>query len=243
VVNQRPRRFWKQAAVIDDCALLGTSGFGIALDGRPVRVPSRKPLVVQTRALAEAVAEEWNSQGETLDPDTMPMTQLATTAQDRVGMMRDAIIDELMAFAGSEVLCYRAAEPADLVARQAAVWDPLLAWATGRFGCAWAVTEGLMPVTQPPAVHVALRAAFEAMDDATLTAVQVAAPLCGSPLIGIALVEGRMTAEDAYTTSLVDELYQAAQWGDEYEAVQRRNRIRAELESVARYLGLVRLPA
>ncbi len=239
-MSDRPRRFWKQATVIDDAAVVGGAGFGIALDGRPVRVPSRKPLVVPTRALAEAITDEWNAQGETMDPDAMPLTQLANTAQDRVGVMRGAIIGEMMAHADSEVLCYRATGPADLVERQADSWDPMLAWARERFGCTWTVTVGLMPVSQGAAVHAALRATFEAMDDATLTAVQVAAPLCGSPILGIALVEGRISAVDAFTTSLVDELYQAAQWGDDREAVKRRTRAQRELEDVARYLDLVR---
>jgi len=239
-VSDRPRRFWKQATVIDDAAVLGADGFGIALDGRPVRVPSRKPLVVPTPALAEAITEEWNAQGDTMDPDTMPLTQLANTAQDRVGVMRDAIIAEMMAHADSEVLCYRATGPADLAERQAQVWDPLLAWARQRFGCTWTTTIGLMPVSQHPSVHAALRATFEAMDDPTLTAAQVAAPLCGSPLLGIALVEGRVDAADAFAISLVDELYQAAQWGDDREAVKRRTRAKRELEDVARYLELVR---
>ncbi|MGC2857057.1 ATP12 family chaperone protein [Novispirillum sp. DQ9] len=240
MLNQRPRRFWKQATVIDDPAVLGGEGFGIALDGRPVRVPSRRPLLVRRRALAEAIAAEWNGQGETFDPASMPLTQFANTAQDRVGPMRGAIIAELMAHADSEVLCYRAEDPADLAARQAEAWDPLLEWARQRCGCVWTITGGLMPVSQGQAVHAALRAALEAMDDDILTAFQVAAPLCGSPVLGLALVEGQVTAGEAHAASLLDELYQAAKWGEDREAVQRRARAKAELEDVARFVALVR---
>lgn len=240
MLNQRPRRFWKQAAVIDDGTVLGAEGFGIALDGRPVRAPSRRPLVVRSRALADALAAEWNGQGETFDPAAMPLTQLANTAQDRVGPLRDAIIAELMAYADSEVLCYRADAPAALAARQAEVWDPLLAWAGQRFGCAWTVTAGLMPVGQGDAVHAAVRAALDAMDDATLTAFQVAAPLCGSPVLGLALVEGRISAEEAHAAALLDELFQAAKWGEDREAVLRRNRVKAELAEVERFVTLAR---
>lgn len=240
MLNQRPRRFWKQATVIDDVSVLGAEGFGIALDGRPVRVPSRAPLVVGSRALAEGIAEEWNAQGETMDPMSMPLTQLANTAQDRIGPLRAEIIDELMAHAESEVLCYRAEDPPDLVARQAETWDPVLSWAKERLGCDWTVTCGLMPVTQPAEALAALRGALEAMDSPTLTAFQVAAPSCGSPLLGLALVEGRIAADDAYAAALVDELYQAEKWGEDREAVQRRLRTKRDLEDVARYLELAR---
>lgn len=240
MLNQRPRRFWKQAAVIDDASVLGAEGFGIALDGRPVRVPSRRPLVVRSRALADALAAEWNAQGETFDPAAMPLTQLANTAQDRVGPLRAEIIAELMAHADSEVLCYRADDPASLVARQAEVWDPLLEWARSRFGCAWTVTAGLMPVGQGAAVHESLRAALEAMDDDLLTAFQVAAPLCGSPVLGMALIEGRLSAGEAHAAALLDELFQADRWGEDREAVQRRARVKAELEDIARFVALVR---
>lgn len=237
--SSHPRRFWKEATVTE-APSAGHGGWGIALDGRPVRVPSRQPLILPSRALAEAVAEEWNAQGETMNPHSMPLTQLANTAQDRVMPLRAEIISELLAHAGSEVLCYRAEAPVDLTARQAEAWNPLLAWATERVGCAWVVTSGLMPVDQPAALEGALRAALEALDAPTLTAVQVAAPLCGSLILALALAEGRLGAAEAHDLAHLDEMYQVSLWGEDREALRRRANIRNELADVERYLGLVR---
>lgn len=237
MLNHSPRRFWKEAAVVEDAE---TGGYAIALDGRIVKAPSRQPLAVPTRALAEAMAEEWNAQGETLDPRSMPLTQLANTAQDRVGPMREAIIEELMRYVDGDVLCYRASDPEELVERQAAQWEPVLEWAKERFGCAWAVTEGLMPVAQDQANHEALKTAMEDLDTISLTGLQVAAPTCGSLLLGFALLESRLTAVEAFEAAFLEELYQAEQWGEDREAAMRRGSMKGDLENVQTFLVLAR---
>lgn len=232
---QRPRRFWKQATVVDH-----EDGCGIALDGRPVKAPSKRDLRCPTRALAEAVAAEWNAQGEHLKPETMPLTQLANTAWDRVPAHRAEIEDELLRHVEADVLVYHADGPDDLVARQTATWAPLRGWAAGRFGVSWATGCGILPVSQDAAVHDAMAAAVRGLDDVSLTALQVVAPLCSSMILGFALLEGRVTAGEAFAAAFVDELYQAEAWGEDAEAAARRARLRAELEDVARFLELAR---
>lgn len=232
---QRPRRFWKQASVVEH-----EDGFGIALDGRPVKAPSKRDLRLTTRALAEAVAEEWNAQDEHLKPETMPLTQLANTAWDRVPQHRAEIEAELLRHVDADVLCYFADSPGSLVERQRASWGALLDWAADRFGARWQAAEGIMPLTQDAAVHQAMAEAVAALDHESLTALQVAAPTCASMVIGFAVVDGHLSPEDAFAAAFVDELHQVEFWGEDAEATARRARLRRELDDVARFLDLTR---
>lgn len=232
---QRPRRFWKQATVVEH-----EDGCGIALDDRPVKAPSKRDLRLATHALAAAVAEEWNAQDEHLKPETMPLTQLANTAWDRVPAHRAEIEAELLRHVDGDVLCYYADGPDTLVERQRALWGPLLAWAEERFGVRWQAAQGIMPVSQDAAVHAALARAVAALDHESLTALQVAAPTCASMVLGFALVEGYLTPEEVFAAAFVDELHQAEVWGEDAEANARRARLRRELDDVARFLALAR---
>lgn len=236
--TQRPRRFWKEVSVVELPSAEG--GFGIALDGRPVKVPSKATLRLCSQNLADAVAEEWRAQEEFLDPLSMPLTQLANTAQDRMIPLRAAIEAELMAHLDGDSLCYYADEPQELVDRQHAAWTPVLQWAEGRFGVRWLHTTGIMPLTQPPAVRQAVQQALSAMTPEELAAFQVIAPAAASLLVGLAVVHGRLSAEQAFSISVIDELYQAEQWGHDWEADDRRERILSELSSAETFLSLAR---
>lgn len=247
MLNQKPKVFWKDVSVIDlsgeDASPaaqdIGTR-FGVALDGRPVRVPSKAPLSVPTRALADAIADEWRAQGDVIDPFSMPLTQLANTAQDRVRPLRASIIEELLGHVDTDTVCYYADEPADLVDRQHAAWTPVHAWAQDVFGVQWQTTSGIMPVSQAAEVHAAMARALDLLSDEDLAAYQVIAPATASALIGLAVLNGRLTAEQAFAAAAVDELFQAELWGEDWEAKDRRDRLMADLASAERFLLLAR---
>jgi len=233
VIPGKIKRFYRSAE-----ATATDEGFAVTLDGRPIRTPAGKPLRLRNAALAEALAGEWRAQGEQVEPHTMPLTQLASTAIDRVAPQRGAILDELLRYAGTDMLCYRADEPADLVRRQEALWTPLLDWAAERFGVRLAVTCGVMPADQPAEALAGLRAALEACDDLRLTALQSATAATGSLVIALALVEGRLVAETAFAVAFADEIYQAELWGDDAEAEARRERLKADIQAAERFARL-----
>lgn len=213
-------------------------GFSVFLDGKPVRTPAKAALVLPTPGLAQALATEWATQAAHVEPATMPLTQLASTAIDRVGPLRMVVVDELMNYAATDLLCYRAEEPEELAARQAGVWQPLLDWAMARFDAPLAVACGVMPVEQSPQALAALRRAVETYDPWRLTALQMVTVAAGSLVLALALVEGRLDADAVFAASQVDELYQAELWGEDWEAAERRERLRGDIAAAARFLAL-----
>ncbi|EKV29274.1 Chaperone protein [Caenispirillum salinarum AK4] len=237
LVNRPMKRFYKTAEAVPAEGGL----HAVHLDGRPVRTPSKAALAVPFPALAEAIAAEWNEQGETLVLDNMPLTQLANSAIDRVAPLRDTMIEEVLRFAETELLCYRVAEAEDaaLAARQASTWQPLLDWARQRYDAALCHTAGLMPVDQPPEALRALRAAVADLDDWRLTALQAAAAPLGSLVLALALLEGRLDAEAAYRAAYLDELFQMEHWGADAEAQARLERQRKDIADAARFLALL----
>lgn len=228
------KRFYKAAgsAAQDD-------GFAVTLDGRFVRTPAGTPLHLPSAALAEAVAAEWQGQGDHVEPTSMPLMQLAATALDRVGPKREAVLDELLRFVATDLLCYRAAEPQDLIDRQARVWQPVLDWAMTRYDAPLCVTSGVMPVPQPDDALAALRRAVALLDDWRLTALQSATAASGSLVLALALVEGRLDALQAFAASQLDELYQIELWGDDPEAEARRERLRHDVAAAGRLVALL----
>lgn len=227
------KRFYKTAGVA-----AANGGFAVTLDGRPVRTPMGAPLQVPSAALAEALAAEWQDQGEQIEPASMPLTQLANTAIDRVGPLRGAVIDELLNYAGTDLLCYRAEHPAELATRQSGRWQPVLDWAMTRFDAPLLVVTGVMPVAQPAETLAALRRAAEAYEPYRLTALQMATAASGSLVLALALVEGRLDEAEAFAASQLDELYQAELWGEDEEAAARRDRLKTELTAAAAFARL-----
>ena len=214
-------------------------GFAIMLDGRPVRTPGRRMLAVPSRALAEAIAAEWRAQGDRVEPRSMPLTRLASTALDLVGQRRPAIVDEIAAYAGTDLVCYRADAPAELAARQHAAWQPLLDWAAARYGAALVVTQGVVPRPQPPEALAALRRAVEAYDDMALVALHAATAAAGSLIVALALLDGRIDAAEAFAASQLDETFQIEAWGEDAEAAARRRAVAADIAAAARFLSLL----
>jgi len=220
------KRFYKEARVLP-----AEGGFGVALDGKPMRTPMRAPLVVPSEALAEAIAAEWNAQGETIARETMRLTRLACTALDRVPSQRDAVLDELAGYGATDLLCYRADAPAALVARQAEAWDPLLAWAAETYGATLSVTQGIRPISQSTEAIGRLRASAAALDAFRLTALHLATSASGSLVLGLALIAGRLDAGAVWAASQIDETHQIETWGEDEEFEQRRNSLCSDLEA------------
>jgi chaperone required for assembly of F1-ATPase len=211
------KRFWKVAEATEH-----DSGFGVALDGRPVKTPSKQPLVVPTRALAEELAAEWAAQEEVVNPEVMPFTRLANSALDKVTVQHGEVAAMIAEYGGSDLLCYRAEAPEMLIARQAEAWDPLLDWAREAHGIALNVQTGLMPVPQP---YDSLRRMHEitaAMPPFELTAFHELVTLPGSWIIAMAALSEWASAEILWDAAHVDETWQAEQWGDDEEALAAR---------------------
>lgn len=216
-----------------------TGGFTVHLDGRPIRTPAKQAMAVPTDALAAAMAEEWAAQAETIVPATMPLTQLANTAIDRIGPNRAAVIQALAEYGETDLVSHRAETPADLAERQAQAWQPLSDWAAQTHGIALVATGSLIAVAQPTESLAALRRVAEAQDQWRLTALQHATGLTGSIILGLALTLGRIDAVAADAAAHIDEDYQIERWGEDAEARARRNALRMELEAVERFLRLL----
>ncbi|MBK8176125.1 MAG: ATPase [Rhodospirillales bacterium] len=227
------KRFYRTVALAPSAG-----AFGVLLDGRPLKTPEGNVLRVPTAALAAAIANEWLGQGETLRMDDMPLTRLAATAGERMVPRRAAVIDAIVAYGASDLLCYRAAEPQDLVLLQARVWQPLVDWAGERFAAPLRVGSGVLPIDQPAASLEGLRRAVDAIGPIELTALSCAVEASGSLIIGLALVERTIDADGAFAAATLDEQYQAGRWGVDAEAERRRRSIAADLRAAASFLAL-----
>lgn len=229
------RRFWKAVAVVPEAG-----GYAVTLDGRPLRTPARAPMLLPSQALAEAVAAEWQAQEGRVQPGAMPFTRAANTAIDRVAAQAEAVADEIARFGETDLLCYRAGAPAALQARQAAAWDPLLAWAEAEHGARLVVAEGVMYVPQPAAGLAALRRAVGGYDAFAMTALHDLVALSGSLVIGLAAAAGREAAPRLWEIAHLDEAWQAEQWGEDAEAAATAAHRRAAFLSADRFLQLLR---
>lgn len=236
MLSKTLKRFYKNSSAQE-----AEGGFAVLLDGKPIKTPGGRLLTLPAAALAEAMAEEWRVQGEQVLPSSMPLTQLASTALDRVGPERSHITAQLINYAGTDLLCYRAETPADLVARQTAAWQPVLDWAAQSLDAPLVTTTGLAAVEQPADALAALERLLDAMDVWRLTAAQSAAAAMGSLILALALAEGRLDAEAAYEASQLDETYQIEQWGEDWEAADRRAALKADIQAAGRFLSLLTL--
>lgn len=225
------KRFWKHVTV--------EPGNGIALDGKPVRTPGRAPLAMPTPQLAEAVAEEWRTVGETIDPHAMPLTGLANAAIDRIAPDTAAFAAGLAAYGESDLLYYRAEGPPPLVERQRAAWDPLLEWARGRYDVHFETTAGVMHRAQPTATVARLREAVAALDAFRLAGLSPLVTVSGSLIAALALLEGAADADTVWRAAQIDEDWQAEQWGEDELATRARDAHRADFDAGARFLGLL----
>jgi len=231
------KRFYERVDVADR-----DGGFALLLDGKPVRTPGKRQLLLPSRALAEALAEEWRAQKERVDPATMPLTKLANSAIDGVPGREDDVIGGILNYAGSDLLCYRAEGPRGLVEAQRVQWDPVLAWAKSALGAPLVLAEGIVHAAQPRASLDRLREALKAYGPFGLAALHVMTGLTDSALLALAVALGRMTPEEAWKAAHVDEDWQIAQWGEDAEAASRRAARRRDFDAAARALALLNAP-
>jgi len=228
------KRFWKEASVSQE-----DGGWAIQLDGRPLKTPARAALAVPTQALAQAIAEEWRSVMDEIDPRAMPLTGLANAAIDRVAPERAAFADGLARYAEADLACYRAGGPPELVRRQERSWDPLLGWARRRYDVDFATTCGLMHVAQPAATVERLAHSVAALDAFRLAGLSPLVTIGGSLVAALALLEKALTPEQAWQAVSVDEHWQLEQWGSDAEAEAALENRRRDFLSAARFLELL----
>jgi chaperone required for assembly of F1-ATPase len=227
------KRFWKLATV----ALEG-GRFAIRLDGRPMRLPGGPVLLLESEALAEAIAAEWQAVEGTMSAEDVPLTQLAGTAQERVARDPAGMADALAKYGESDLLCYRAEGPEALVALQEERWQPWLAWAEARFGARLVVTQGVMPVAQPHAARAALQGVLAGLSAPVLAGLGSLVPAMGSLVLGLAVAEGTLAPEQAFELAFLDEIFQARFWGEDDLAASRREAVAKEIFTASRFIRL-----
>ena len=228
------RRFWKEVTVERDEA-----GWAVRLDGRSLRTPARASLSVPNRPLADAIAEEWRSAGDEIDPSAMPLTGFANAAIDRVAPERQAFASGLGRYAEADLACYRSEWPPELVQRQEQGWDPLLAWARRRYDIDLATTSALVHFPQPPATVDRLVHEVTALDPFRLAGLSSLVTIGGSLIAGLAVLEKAMPAEEAWAAVSVDDRWQLEQWGSDTEAEKALENRRRDFLAAARFLELL----
>jgi chaperone required for assembly of F1-ATPase len=207
-----------------------------------MRLPGGPVLFLDSEGLAIAIAAEWQAaggaKGGALRVEDVPLTRLAGTAQERVLPNPEASVAALSRYAESDLLCYRAEQPEALMVRQARLWQPWLDRAAAHYGAHLCVTEGVIPVEQPPEAVAALRAALASYPAFALAGLGILVPATGSLVLGLAVAEGALGAEDAFALACLDELFQAEQWGEEAEALAQRESVRTDIALSARFIRL-----
>ncbi|WP_312596254.1 ATP12 family protein [Brevundimonas sp.] len=227
----RIARFWTEAGV----GAHPEGGWAVLLDGRTPKTPDKAPLVLPTEAAARMAADEWGAQGQFLDPSTMPATRLASTAIDRIGGAREAVADEIAAYAGSDVVCYLAEHPMALVERQTREWGPWRAWAAREMGVVLEPTSGIVHRPQSAEAIGRVKAHALTLDDFRLTGLATAVPLLGSAVLALAVERGALSGGEAFDLSRIDEAFQEDQWGVDAEAAERTQARRDEAELLDRW--------
>ena len=228
------KRFWKVVTVSPD-----DGGCGVRLDDRPLQTPTRQALIVPTERLANAIADEWRSVAEGVDPRTMPLTGLANAAIDRVAADRQAFAEAIARYAEADLACYRSEWPPELVSRQAEQWDGLLAWARRRYDVDFRVTSGIIHVPQPQATTERLAQAVSALDPFPLAGLSPLVTIGGSLVAGLAVLEKAITPEAGWEAVSVDERWQLEQWGSDADAQTALDDKRSDFMAAAKFLELL----
>jgi chaperone required for assembly of F1-ATPase len=233
--TQKPRRFYTAAEVVAQAG-----GFGVMLDGRPVKTPAGDPMTVPKRALADLLAAEWRAQGEVIDLAAMPVNRLAFTALDRTAAAHDALAGEVARYAAADMLCYFAEGPKSLVELEVAHWGPVIAWAEETLGVSFVRATGIVHQDQPQQTLDRIRALAAALDAFALTGLTFAAGLFGSAILAFAVERGMLTGDAAFNLSRLDEAYQEERWGQDDDAAARTANHRREAEMVQQWFAALR---
>lgn len=230
--DEAPRKFYKQVAVAEHA-----DGFTVTLDGRTLKTPGKRVFVLPTRALAEACTAEWDRQVKFIRAETMPLTRLCNVAIDHTHKARAELAAQVAKFGETDLLSHRAEGPGSLVRRQAAAWDPLLAWSAETLGASLRAGGGILALEQKPEALAALEGYAARLDDFRLTGLAHAAGLATSAVIACAMAAGRLTGAEAFAAAALDDLYQLETWGEDEEARQRLNNQRAEYDALEQFFA------
>jgi chaperone required for assembly of F1-ATPase len=229
------KRFYKDVSVTAQ-----DGGHAVLLDGKPVRTPGGNALALPTERLACAIVAEWRAQGDEIVATSMPLLRLANTVIDGVAAHRNEMIDAILRFGENDLICYRAHQPPELVARQKAGWNPVLDWLAQRHGAKLSVSQGLTHMDQPPEALAVLRRLLEGLDDFALAGLHVIASVTGSLALALTVLDGALSGARAFELSRIDETYQAEKWGEDAEAVKRAAALAHELEKAVELIGHTR---
>ncbi|MCA3339140.1 MAG: chaperone, ATP12 [Roseomonas sp.] len=232
------KRFWEAALAVPR----HEGDYGVVLDGRPLRLPGGSILTTESRALAEAIAEEWHraggAKGGEMRQEDVPLTRILGAVQERIAPDPKPMVEGLAKYGETDLLCYRAVDHR-LATRQAEAWNPLLEWAALALDAPLSITQGLMPMPQAPESLAALQAAVARHDATGLAALGVAVPALGSLVLGLALSLGRLDAEEAHRLAIVDEVFQEEFWGSDAETAARRAERLDDVKLAARFIALM----
>jgi len=213
-------------------------GYCVLLDAQPIKTPAKASLDIPTKALAEAIAEEWESQTQKIDPASMPLMQAAATAIDRISTQRQKVIDDIVAYGGTDLVCYRVTYPKSLVVKQSAAWDPVLRWIETRHNVELKITNDISHVGQNSDALQRIAKIVSEQEDMTLAPLYNITALCGSLVIALAVLDGHMSAEEAFEASEIDETHTMEEWGEDAEALERRKNNKNSLIASVRFLEL-----
>lgn len=228
------KRFWTSADSVEV-----PEGWAVHLDGRPVKTPARREVVVPVPQMADRIAAEWDAQEGAVNPLTMPMTRFAATCLDRVAPEQAVVAANIASYGETDLLCYRADRPIALIQRQAAEWDPVLDWADQAFGARLRVGAGVMHVAQAPEAVAALAACVATEQAWALTALAELTTLSGSLVLALGVRHGHLGADRAWHLSRIDEQWNIDEWGEDHEAAQQAARKRADFLHAAEVLALL----
>lgn len=230
------KRFYKEVSVVKE-----GEGYAVHLDGKPIRTPSKSILIASHENMAALSKAEWDAQGDKIDHTTMPVTQLLNTKQDRISGQRGALEDEVLKYINTDLLCYRADAPEELVARQDKIWQPHLDWFSKQYGPEFETTHGLGVLKQDQNIHDAIDREIRALDDDRFTLVQMITPACGSIILALAFIKGAASADDLLACAYLEEdykfdFYNEAVHGGDPLTEKKKAILRRDLEAAAAYL-------